>query len=160
KSARIEPGKFQMGSPSSEVGRGDDETQHEVEISKPFCLGVHAVTQAQYKQVMGMKPSFFSPKGDGRDKVSGLNTDVFAVENVSWEEAMDFCGIVSMLPAVKDKGWVVDLPTEAEWEYACRAGTESAFHYGDALCSQQANFDGNKPYGSAAKGPNLQRTTN
>jgi formylglycine-generating enzyme required for sulfatase activity/pimeloyl-ACP methyl ester carboxylesterase len=159
KLVRIEPGKFQMGSPPSEVGRGDDEAQHEVQIPKPFCLGVYAVTQAQYKQAMGMKPSFFSPKGDGRDKVSGLNTDDFPVENVNWEEAMDFCRIVSMRPAVKDKGWVVDLPTEAEWEYACRAGTHTAFHYGDSLSSQQANFNGKNPYGGAAKGESLQRTT-
>jgi formylglycine-generating enzyme required for sulfatase activity len=159
KLARIEPGKFQMGSPPDEAKRGDDESRHEVAITKPYCLGVYTVTQAQYRQVMGMRPSFFSPKGDGRNKVSGLNTDDFPVERVRWEDAMDFCRIVSLLPAVKDKGWVVDLPTEAEWEYACRAGTDTAFHYGNALSSQQANFNGNKLYGEAAKGPNLQRTT-
>src|SRR5262249_29773925 len=126
---------------------------------KPFCLGVTAVTQAQYRQVMGMRPSFFSSKGEGRDKVSGLNTDDFPVENVNWEEAMDFCRIASLRSAVKDHGWVVDLPTEAEWEYACRAGTVTASHFGDSLSSQQANFNGQRPYGAAAKGTSLQRTT-
>jgi formylglycine-generating enzyme required for sulfatase activity len=158
KLVRIEPGKFQMGSPPDEAKRQEDETRHEVEITKPYCLGVYTVTQAQFRQVMGMKPSFFSPKGDGRDKVSGLNTDDFPVENLNWDDAMDFCRIVSLLPAVRDKGWVADLPTEAEWEYACRAGTETAFHYGNSLSSRQANFDGNNPYGDAAKAPNLQRT--
>jgi formylglycine-generating enzyme required for sulfatase activity len=117
------------------------------------------MTQAQYKQVMGMRPSRFSANGDERGKVSGLNTDEFPVENVNWDEAMDFCRIVSLLPAVRDKGWVVDLPTEAEWEYACRAGTETAFHFGNSLSSRQANFNGNKPYGDTAKGPFLERTT-
>jgi formylglycine-generating enzyme required for sulfatase activity/dienelactone hydrolase len=156
---RVEPGKFLMGSPPDEAGRRDDERQHEAEITRPYCLGVYAVTQAQYRQVMGTKPSRFSPSGDGRDKVSGLNTDDFPVENVSWEEAMDFCRIVSLLPGVRDKGWVADLPAEAEWEYACRAGTKTAFHYGDALSARQANFNGENPYGDAPKGPHLQRTT-
>jgi formylglycine-generating enzyme required for sulfatase activity len=159
KLVRIEPGKFQMGSPPDEAKRQEDETRHEVEITKPYGLGVYTVTQAQFRQVMGMKPSFFSSKGDGRDKVSGVNTDDFPVENVSWDDAMDFCRIVSLLPAVRDKGWVVDLPTEAEWEYACRAGTQTAFHFGNSLSSQQANCNGDNPYGDAAKGPNLRRTT-
>jgi formylglycine-generating enzyme required for sulfatase activity len=159
KLVRIEPGKFLMGSPPEEAKRREDEAQHGVEITKPYCLGVYTVTQAQYRQVMGMRPSYFSAKGDGRNRVSGFNTDDFPVENVSWEEAMDFCRIVSMLPDVKDKGWVVDLPTEAEWEYACRAGTRTPFHYGNALSSQQANCNGDNPYGDAAKGPNLRRTT-
>ena len=117
------------------------------------------VTQAQYRPVMGRQPSGFSPKGDLRERVSGLNTDDFPVENVSWEDAMDFCQIVSLLPGVRSKGWVVDLPTEAEWEYACRAGTETAFHDGNSLSSEQANFNGNNPYGGAAKEQFLGRTT-
>jgi formylglycine-generating enzyme required for sulfatase activity/dienelactone hydrolase len=159
KLARIEPGKFLMGSPPNEAGRRDDEAQREMTIEKPYAIGVYTVTQGQYRRVMGMNPSQFSAKGNARDKVFGLNTDDFPVENVNWEEAMDFCRVVSLLPAVKDKGWVVDLPTEAEWEYAARAGTQTAFHYGNALSSQQANFNGNNPYGGAPKGPFLQRTT-
>jgi formylglycine-generating enzyme required for sulfatase activity len=161
KLVRIERGKFRMGSPPTEAGRGDDEARHEVEISKPYCMGVYPVTQAQYRQVTGTSPSRFSPRGEGvfRDRVSGLDTDDFPVENVSWEDATDFCRVVSLRPGVRDKGWVVDLPTEAEWEYACRAGTETAFHYGDALSSRQANFNGEYPYGGAPKGPFLGRTT-
>src|SRR5262249_47722068 len=135
------------------------EAQHEAEIARPYCVGVYPVTQAQYRQVMGTRPSGFCSKGDGRDKVSGLNTDDFPVESVRWKEAMDFCRIVSLLPAVLDRRWVVPLPTEAQWEYACRAGTDTAFHFGNTLSSQQANFNGNKPYGDAAKGQFLERTT-
>jgi eukaryotic-like serine/threonine-protein kinase len=88
-----------------------------------------------------------------------LNTDDFPVDHASWEDAIDFCHIVSLVPDVREKGWVVDLPTEAEWEYACRAGTETPFHYGNSLTSTQANFNGNRPYGGAAQGPVLARPT-
>ena len=161
KVARIEPGKFQMGSPPNEVGRGDDEAQHEVNITKPYAIGVYEVTQAQYRQVLGTSPSVFSPRrgGPGTARVAGLNTDNFPVEFVRWEEAMDFCRAVSLMPGVVDKGWVVDLPTEAEWEYAARAGMETAFPYGNALSAEQANFNGNNPYGGAVKGPFLGRPT-
>jgi formylglycine-generating enzyme required for sulfatase activity len=157
--ARIEPGRFLMGSPPSEAGRGDDEEQHEVEIARPYSIGKYLVNQAQYRQVMGTRPSKFSPKGGSKERVVGLNTDDFPVENVTWDDAMDFCRIVSLLPAVRDKGWVADLPTEAEWEHACRSGTATAFHFGNSLSSQQANFNGNNPYGDAAKGESLQRPT-
>jgi formylglycine-generating enzyme required for sulfatase activity len=160
KVARIEPGKFQMGAPPSEEGRRGDESRHEVEITRPYIIGVYEVTQAQYRQVMGASPSIFSAIGSNRERVAGLNTDDFPVEgNVSWEDAMDFCRIVSSLPGVRDKGWVVDLPTEAEWEYAARAGTQTAFPNGDALSSEQENFNGDNPYGAAAKGPRLRRPT-
>src|SRR5207237_1252020 len=77
---------------------------------------------------------------------------------VSWDDAIEFCRKVSALPELKGKGWTMDLPTEAEWEYACRAGTKTVFHYGNSLSSQQANFYGDAPYGGAPKGKSLNRT--
>jgi formylglycine-generating enzyme required for sulfatase activity len=161
---RIEPGKFLMGSPMTEVGRGTpadrypDQEQRVVEIKAEYAMGVYPVTQAQYRQVMGTNPSRFSPRGAYKDKVIGLTTDDFPVEGVDWYDAMEFCRLVSLL-AVRDKGWVVDLPTEAEWEYACRAGTTTVFYQGNTLSSRQANFNGTLPYGAAEKGPNLGRPT-
>jgi len=159
KLVRIETGKFLMGSPVSETGHTDDEAQHEVVVAKPYLIGIFPVTQAQYRQLMGTQPSQFSPVGRSRDKVNGLDTDEFPVENVKWEDAMDFCSVLSLLPALRDNGWVGDLPSEAEWEYAARAGTRTPFYFGNQLSSEQANFNGNNPYGGGPKGPFLQRTT-
>jgi formylglycine-generating enzyme required for sulfatase activity len=155
----IPKGKFTMGSPEDEVDRGTDESRHEAEISKPFYLGVHAVTQKQYKEVMGTNPSYFSAGGGGKDKVKDLDTDDFPAERMSWHDAQVFCEKLSSLAAEKRFGRVYRLPTEAEWEYACRAGTTTPVHFGRSLSSRQANFDGNFPYGrGAVKGPNLGRT--
>lgn len=156
---RIEPGKFVMGSPLNEAGRRPDEQQHEVVIIKPFAIGIYTVTQAQYRKVMGQNPAFLSDKGEGWRQVLGVNTSDFPIENINLEEAMEFCQMLSRLPAIRDNGWVVDLPTEEEWEYAARAGTTTAFAFGDSLSSEQANFDGNLPYGNAAKGPSIGRAT-
>jgi formylglycine-generating enzyme required for sulfatase activity len=156
---RVDPGSYQMGSPTSEAGRDDDESRHQVVITQPYAIGVFEVTQIQYRQVMGTSPSVFSDRGDFRARVLGLNTDDFPAENMTWEDAVDFCQIVSLSPSVRDKGWVMDLPSEAEWEYAARAGTETAFHYGERLSSDQANFNGNYPSNGAAKGPFLARPT-
>jgi formylglycine-generating enzyme required for sulfatase activity/dienelactone hydrolase len=152
KAVRIEPGKFQMGSPPGEAGHRNDEARHEVEIRQPFCIGVYPVTQAQYRHVMGMRPAHFSRASDGWDHVLGLNTDDFPVENVTWDEAMDFCRVLALRHAVRDRGWVVDLPSEAEWEYACRVGTETAYHVGDSLSPRQANFAGDYPAGASTPG--------
>ncbi len=120
----IPAGKFMMGSPATEAGRGSDEgPQHEVTISKPFYMGLFEVTQEQYEQVMGVNPSSF--KGAKNP-----------VETVCWDEAVEFCRKLSART-----GKTVRLPTEARWEYACRAGTITAFHTGDTLEPGQANAD-------------------
>jgi formylglycine-generating enzyme len=168
----IPKGKFTMGSPKSErddllaslkVKEAPDwlkaeGPQHEVEISQPFYLGVYEVTQGQYEKVMAKNPSWFSAKGGGKDAVKGLDTAAFPVERVSWTDAKAFCDKLSALPKEKAAGRVYRLPTEAEWEYACRAGTTMSFHFGKALSSTQANFDGRLPDGGADKGPYLRRT--
>ena len=158
KLALIPAGKFLMGSPKDEKDRCPNEEQHEVSITKPFYLGVYVVTQAEYEKVMGNNPSWFSAKGDGKDRVKDMDTGQFPVEKVSWDDAVAFCKKLSELPEEKKAGRVYRLPTEAEWEYACRAGTKTAFHYGDSLSSKQANFNGDFPYGGADKGPYLERT--
>jgi formylglycine-generating enzyme required for sulfatase activity len=134
--------------------------RHEVEITKDFYLGVHEVTQAQYQKVMGKNPSWFSAAGSGKDMVKGRDTDDFPVESVSYEDAVAFCQKLSDLQAEKRAGRKYRLPSEAEWEYACRSGAPSSrpFHFGTSLSSKQANFNGNYPYGGAAKGEFLGRT--
>jgi len=109
----IPAGKFKMGSPANEKGRDKDEgPQRAVTISKPFYMNVCEVTQAQYNAVMGANPSGF--KGANRP-----------VEQVSWNDAVTFSKKVS-----QKTGRTVSLPTEAEWEYACRAGTTTCFSFG------------------------------
>jgi formylglycine-generating enzyme required for sulfatase activity len=132
-----------------------------VEISRAFYLGVYPVTQGQWQRVMGTNPSHFCPGGGGKDQVRGLDTSNFPVEQVSWEEAVAFCRKLSEVPEERRAQRVYRLPSEAEWEYACRGGAVSStpFHFGASLSSTQANFDGDFPYGGASAGPYLARTT-
>ena len=140
----IEPGKFMMGSPKEEVGRregpNNSEKHRDVEIPKGFWMGVYEVTHEEFGQVMGKNPSHFKGKR-------------LPVEQVSVEDALDFCKRVS-----KNEGKTFDLPTEAEWEYACRAGSKGPFHFGNALSSKQARFNGTFPYGEAERGDYLSGT--
>ncbi|MEW6747389.1 MAG: SUMF1/EgtB/PvdO family nonheme iron enzyme [Planctomycetota bacterium] len=131
----IEPGTFTMGSPESESGRDSDETQHRVTISKPFLIAKYEVTQEVWQKVMGSNPSHFKQGGK------------YPVETVSWNDVMEFCKKVAL-----------ELPTEAQWEYACRAGTTTAFALGATITPDQVNYDGNYPYGSAPKGQYRQKT--
>jgi uncharacterized protein (TIGR02996 family) len=170
----IPAGTFQMGTPAQEQAAirktlGDSilseivalETLHEVEISRPYFLGACPVTQEEYTQVTGGNRSYFCASGDGKLNVSNLDTKAFPVEQVSWEEATAFCEALSNRAEEKAAGRVYRLPTEAEWEYACRGGAVSyaPFHFGYSLSSSQANFRGEFPYGPASKGPYLIRTS-
>ena len=142
KFAWIPPGTFLMGSPANEPERKDNETQHGVTLTKGFHLGIHQVTQAQWQAVMGNNPSNF--KGDSN----------LPVENVSWDDCVAFCAALG-----KKDGKTYRLPTEAEWEYACRAGTTTPFHFGGTISDNQANYDGNYTYGNGKKGVYRQKTT-
>ena len=124
KLARIPAGKYLMGSPAKEPGRQPNEgPHHEVTLTRPFHIGVHEVTQAQYEKILGKNPAAFN-----QDRGGGLD---HPVETVNWEEAMEFCQKLSELDEEKKAGRVYRLPTEAEWEYACRAGTVTAYSFGD-----------------------------
>jgi uncharacterized protein (TIGR02996 family) len=158
----VPPGKFLMGSPEDEADRQDREgPQHEVEITRPFYLGIYPVTQHEYQQVIGSNPSHFSPEGGGGDQVAGMDTPHFPVDNVSWKDGAKFCRRLSAVPEERRQGRRYRLPTEAEWEYACREGGRvlTPFYFGRTLSSAQANFDGGHPYGGAPAGPYLHRTT-
>jgi uncharacterized protein (TIGR02996 family) len=163
--ALIPPGRFRMGSPSGdffgEEERRENEEAHEVEMTRPFYLGVFPVTQGQWLRVTGNNPSHFCATGGGRGRVKGLDTSDFPVEQVSWEDAQAFLAKLTALPEEKEAGWSYRLPSEAEWEYACRGGASSStpFCFGNSLSSTQANFAGDQPYGDAGKGPWLERTT-
>ena len=126
---RIPKGTFVMGSPESEKGRRQDEAQHEVTITKDFYLGRFEVTQAQYKKVVGTNPSYFqAPANVERTRRGGvIDTSKHPVEKVSFESAVMFCQRLTELPEEKKAGRVYRLPTEAEWEYACRAGNNTSF---------------------------------
>ena len=132
----IPAGKFMMGSPAIELGRfADQGPQHEVKITKGYYLGKYPVTQAEYQKVMGTNPSWFAASGGDKARVAGLDTSRFPVERVSWEDAKEFCRRLSL-----KEGKAYRLPTEAEWEYACRAGTRTAYNVGATLSTREANF--------------------
>ena len=117
--------EFQMGSPESEKYHQDNALQHEVTLTKPFYMGKYEVTQEQWESVMGNNPS-------SRTKGAKL-----PVTNVSWEDCQEF---IKKLNEKTSGGY--RLPTEAEWEYSCRAGTTTAYSYGDNLTKSDANIDG------------------
>lgn len=160
KLVEIPPGEFMMGAPETEgLSRDAERPIHKVRITKPLLVGQFEVTQAEYERVTGTNPSWFQKGGGGDKKVAGLDTSRFPVESLNWDAAVEFCLKLSDLPAEKAAGRVYRLPSEAEWQYACRAGTTTAFHYGDALGSKQANILGIYPFGGAPKAPSLKRST-
>jgi len=139
---KIPGGTFIMGSPASEAGRGNDESpQHQVTVPS-FYMGKYELTQAQYQVIMGANPAYF--KGNNRP-----------VEKVSWNNAVEFCKKLS-----QKTGKNYRLPSEAEWEYACRAGTTTPFYFGESITPDLVNYNGNYTYASAPKGKYRKQTTN
>jgi formylglycine-generating enzyme required for sulfatase activity len=125
---QIPGGTFLMGSPEKEVGRCDNESpRHQVTVSR-FFMGKYQITQAQYQAIMGTNPSKY--KGEKRP-----------VEHISWYDAVEFCQKLS-----QKTGRTYRLPSEAEWEYACRAGTNTPFHFGETITSELANYNAKYTY--------------
>ncbi len=154
----IPPGEFLMGSTAEEIEEAlkfvgehkdleecikSEAPQHKVILTQPIYLGVHEVTQAEYEKVMGVNPSYFAPTGEGKEDVDGLETGTHPVEMVGWNDTAEFCAKLSKQEELKPfyfrsgdtitplDGTGYRLPTEAEWEYACRAGTTTMFWIGD-----------------------------
>jgi formylglycine-generating enzyme required for sulfatase activity len=143
------PGKFTMGSPPDELERRPDEAQVEVTLTRGFWTGKYEITQGDWKRVAGKLPGQLTaelPEGDD-----------YPVGNVNFAEAEAFCRKLTEMALRSGElpgGWEFRLPTEAQWEYACRAGTTTATAFGNTLSSKQANFKG-KPYNGAEPGPSL-----
>jgi eukaryotic-like serine/threonine-protein kinase len=156
------------------MGGGAGNAGKKTEIKADFEIAIHTVTQGQWQEVMGNNPSEFSRSGLEKDQVKDIKDEDlkhFPVESVSWDDAQEFLEKLNESEKKPGNGYVYRLPSEAEWEYACRGGAtseeECSYHFYFAkptndLSSMQANFDGTLPHGpvgKGAKGPYLERTT-
>ena len=182
---KIPAGRFLMGSSEGEEGNEEAEAkagerglcnyedhQESVELAE-FLMGQAPITQAQWRVVAGwqpldgeswgrkleLNPSRFQTGDNQRSVevsmfVGEANTDQRPVERVSWEDAIEFCNRLS-----QRTGQNYSLPSEAQWEYACRAGSSTAFHFGETISPELANFDGNYTYGGCPKGNYRRQTT-
>jgi formylglycine-generating enzyme required for sulfatase activity len=155
--APIAPGRFLMGSPASETGHQPDELQHEVVLTRGFYMGAHPVTVGQFRQFVQSSPYQSEATRDKRkltwQSPGFVQTDDNPVLLISWNDAVAFCGWLS-----KREGRTYRLPSEAEWEYCCRAGTTTAFSFGDARQAKEyawtAAHSGGKPHPVGQLRPN------
>ena len=146
----IPGGSFTMGAPEREEGSRDSERpQHQVRV-RSFCMGKYPVTQGQWKAVAGLDKVERDLKADP----SRFKGDRRPVEQVSWYDAVEFCARLSNHTSREYR-----LPSEAEWEYACRAGTTTPFHFGETITSQLANYNASYTYGNGPKGKKRGETT-
>jgi formylglycine-generating enzyme len=151
----IRGGEFTMGSPETEVGTSSDETQHQVKLSD-FYMSKYELTVAEFRKfVEATNYKTDAEKGGdpvnwrygASDRVSPKSEENHPVVNVSWNDAVEYCRWLS-----EKTGKLYRLPTEAEWEYACRAGSRTAFNTGGNITTSQSNYDGNNPYNNNQKG--------
>ncbi len=180
--AIFEPAEFIRGSPAREKGRQPDEAPHPVQFEKTFLVARNEVTQDQFEKFLGFNPSGFSANGENKAKVKDLKTGTFPVESVTWYDALAFCNALSAkdgydpyyeLEDVKKNGDRIAqatvtvkggrgyrLPTEAEWEYACRAGSATRFHFGEDCTGVEGNYKCiiSGGYGGSVEKPGLGRT--
>lgn len=141
------PGTFEMGSPKDEYGRDyRSEYQHRVFSGRGFLTLETLVTQAMWKSIMGKNPSYFR------------GSEELPVERVSWDDCQEYIRRLNDLDIAFD-GFRFSLPTEAQWEYACRAGTTTPYHFGKTLSGAQANYNAKYSYGSPETRQHLQKTT-
>ncbi len=143
KLALIPPGHFWLGSPETEKGRyGDESPRQRIELTRPFYLAVYLVTQDEYRKVRGNSPSAFSATGSHAASVAEMDTSRFPVEEITWADAMAFCDELSRFRAEQKAKRVYRLPTEVEWEYACRGGAAmtTLFPHGKRMTCRYANF--------------------
>lgn len=137
----VPAGEFELGSPADEPGRSVDEALHKATLTNGVWIAETETTQRLWTSVMGRNPSWFSKIGGGKAEVAGLDTDAFPVENVSWNDVQTFLKKANAV-GWGQKGWTLRLPTEAEWEWACRAGTTTAYFWGEDWQVGKANAAG------------------
>lgn len=138
---RVKAGTFMMGSPEKDVDRFFNETLHEVNLSKDYYLGKYEVTQREWEVIMGKNPSYFKNCGEN-----------CPVDNVSWNKVQEFIRRLNEKAKARGERGGFRLPTEAEWEYAARAGTKTPFSFGENINTSQVNYNGNEPYNGGRKG--------
>lgn len=146
-----------MGAFEAERTSRQNEYPAHKEFVNDYWMSIYPITQINYERIMGINTSYFNKRGKGHSLVYGLETSQYPVDSVSWIDAMAFCSKLNSIQEEKMLGRFYRLPTEIEWEYACRAGTSTPFNIGNKFTSFDGNINGLYPFNSNIVGPTLNR---